>query len=319
MNKKLKLKTSAIIALILLMASAILTTNTQVNAQLTTEQPVSGPLTSGTTTNVTVKTNAYLSFRPNPIGLNQIFLVNLWVTPACGSQRKFLDFTVTITKPDNTQEVITMDSYVDDGTAWFEYIADQVGTWKLKFEFPGMYYPTGTYDDGEYLSEENTTPSGFFIGAPSYYASCYFEPSSTAEQTLIVQEEPVASWPESPLPTDYWTRPVAYEHREWSLILGDYPWKGTGGGANWPEETNIYSSNYAFTPYVEAPNSAHVAWKRQFAIAGILGGDYGNKITDADIFGNAAGYNPTVIYAGRAYQTITKPINGIPQTIRQCV
>jgi outer membrane protein assembly factor BamB len=305
-----KAKLTATIVLFLLMASVTLMAMPvqPVQAQLASEQPNSGDIPTGSTANATVETNAYLSFRPNPVGVGQTFLVNIWVTPAPAAQRKFLEFTVTITKPDGTEEVITMDSYVADGTAWFEYVADQNGTWTIKFEFLGTYLPAGRYYNGYIV----TNTSG------SVYDSCYYEPSETAEQTLVVQEEQVSSWPESALPTDYWTRPVAYEHREWASILGDYPWTGTGDSDNWPEGTNTYASNYQYTPYVQAPNTAHVVWKRQFAIAGILGGDYGYKITDSSIFENTKGYNPSIVYAGRAYQSVTKVFNGASQSVWQC-
>ncbi len=85
-------------------------------------------------------------------------------------------------------------------------------------------------------------------------------------------------------------------------ILGDYPWYGPGGGTDWPADTNTYwSSRYRFVPYVQAPNTAHIVWKRQGAIAGILGGTGGIY----SLTGNPG--NPSVIYAGRAYQTYTEP------------
>jgi hypothetical protein len=131
----------------------------------------------------------------------------------------------------------------------------------------------------------------------------------------------VASWPPSALPTDYWTRPVAFANREWAPILGNYPWYGPGGGADWPADTNIYwSGQYNFIPYVQAPNTAHIVWKRQNAISGIIGGD----IPRFEM--STASGAPTIIYAGRCYQTLTKVqqtlINGTyynqPVSVWQC-
>ena len=66
-----------------------------------------------------------------------------------------------------------------------------------------------------------------------------------------------------------------------------------------------------FTPWVQAPESAHVAWKEQYAIAGILGGDYGVEITNTGIFSaSSVGRFPSIIYAGRAYQQYSKPGSG---------
>ena len=130
------------------------------------------------------------------------------------------------------------------------------------------------------------------------------------------------SWPPSPLPTDYWTRPVSPENREWAAILGDYPYGGYIN--NPPPNTNRYASNYKFTPYVQAPNTAHIVWKRQGALSGIMGGDAGQKG-----FGSGEGTyagTPSIIFEGRCYQTITKQIptliNGTyilwPTTVWEC-
>ena len=122
--------------------------------------------------------------------------------PPINVQRKFSDtFQVTITKPDGTKDVIgPMSSYAGDATAWFNYVPDQVGTYTLKFDFFGIYYPAGRYLAGQII---NATTGGQVLG------SAYYKPSSTAEQTLVVQQDMVASWPPAALPADYWTRPVS--------------------------------------------------------------------------------------------------------------
>jgi hypothetical protein len=257
-----------------------------------------------------VKTTPYLSFRPNPVGLNQIFIVNVWVNPPVHRSRKFTGYKITIQKPSGDTDVITMDSYYADTTAWFEYIADEEGTWKIKFEFPGGYF-----------SKANLT-GGFMEPSVVTYGECYYEPSSTDWQELIVKKDYVAlSWPPSPLPTDYWTRPISPENREWWSIAGNFPWYGpASGGPDWetlwnklyPNTNKYWSDRYSFIPWVQAPNSAHIVWKRQGAISGLIGGDLGQlSIT-------TGGGSPTIIYAGRCYQSFTKPFNGITQTVWQC-
>jgi hypothetical protein len=74
---------------------------------------------------------ARLAFTPNPVGVNQIFTINIWITPPPSAERFMKDYQVIITKPDGTSNTVTIDSYVADGTAWFPYLADQVGDWKL--------------------------------------------------------------------------------------------------------------------------------------------------------------------------------------------
>jgi hypothetical protein len=317
MKMNLPKKLALLITVVLLMASVPMIA-LQAQAQYTNKQEggaTPGPLPAGVTADFTVETRAFLSFRPNPVGTGQTFLVNMWLNPAVHASRYFKDYKVTITKADGTQEVITMNSYRADTTAWFEYIADQVGTWKLKFEFPGGYFPPGNY----------TPAPGAVMGTATWNAqlSCYYKPASTAEQTLIVQDQVVLPWPVSPLPTDYWTRPAHLENREWWPILGNYPGTGYSSGASaqaramwdtlYPGTNPEWSSSYGFHPWVIGPNSAHVVWKRQGSIGGLVGGPAGQ------LGSVSSPGNPSMIYAGRCYQTYTKPGEGATsQSYWQC-
>ena len=260
-----------------------------------------GPPPAGATWNTTVRMIAYMSVGPSPVGVGQLVTVNIWTSPAPGAGRARTGYTVTITKPDGTtSKVGPINSYVADGTSWFSYVPDTVGTYTFKFDAPGDYYPAGRYQNGVLM----TNNSG------SLYDSAYYQPSSTENQQIDVQSNFVMSWPPSPLPTDYWTRPVIANFREWAQIMGDYPWYGPGGGINWPADTNPYwSSQQRFTPYVQGPTSAHVVWRRMGIMSGIIGGDFGRE----SIGGMGGGIQtlpspgvPNIIYNGRCYQTVTK-------------
>jgi hypothetical protein len=95
--------------------------------------------------------------------------------------RYFKDFTVTLTMPDGTTDIVKTDSYRGDGTGWFEYVVNQVGTWKIKFAFIGAYYPAGNYSvlEGAFMAPQVVSFSG----------SCYYKPSSTAEYEFVVQQD----------------------------------------------------------------------------------------------------------------------------------
>jgi len=293
-------KTTSAVFFVLMMASVTLLANVSVQpveAQLHAQQPYTGPLKTGDTADITIPTGAYLSFGPNPIGLGQPILLNLWVAPCPATQRTFRDYKVTITKPDGIKNVLTPESYTAEATAWASYIADQVGTWKLKFDFPGMYFPAGYYLN--YNRVANTSGN-------IYIWSMYFEPSSTEEQTLTVQSDMVYSWPPAPLPTDYWTRPAQPMNRAWWSILGNWPSTGyVGGGPTWdelyPDTNTMWSDRYSFAPWVQGPNSAHILWKRQGAIGGLTGGPAGIYSI------SSSPSSPSVVYAGRCYETVTKP------------
>ena len=263
-------------------------------------------LPAGATPDATIDTIPHISFRPNPIGIGQPLLVNIWMQPSTHASRYFTGYVVTMTKPDGTiVKIGPIDSYIADTTAWFEYTVDQIGTWKLKFDFPGGYFPPGNYTSNASLTLNQIS---------SFTQSVYYKPSSTIEYNLTVQETPAASWPPAPLPTDYWTRPISLENREWYIIGGNYPFNGHGGGSDWPANTNTYASNYLFTPWVQAPNTAHIAWRQQQAIDGLVGG----QTKFASLTPGVA--TPSIIYEGRCYQTVTRvsPTGTGTQTFWQC-
>jgi hypothetical protein len=222
------------------------------------------------------------------LGVNQIFTINLWITPPPSAERFMKDYKVVITKPDGTSNEVFIDSYVADGTAWFPYLADQVGEWTLQFFFQGQYNPAGYYSDGIWDASVE-------IPGSMWYDSDYYSPTNTPEQKLTVQEEFVYSWPLIDLPTDYWDRPISLEHREWAQIAGNYPWDYQETFSEYNGDADYYG------PYVTAPNTSHVVWKKQSDVAGIIGGE-------ALVYGDLGSVGtPDVIYMGRCYDTYTVP------------
>ncbi len=303
MQTTYKPKLAVAIALIFVISSSALLTF-QVQAQAhggTTGTVTGGPLPSGVTPAVTMEGRVFLSFSPNPIGVGQTMLVNLWSIPAPGANRAHTGYTVTFTKPDGTKDVRgPLNSYVADGTAWFEYVPDQIGNWTVQFVYPGDYYPAGRYVNGVLNnSAPPTAPGPMAFMDQRDYPETWYKPAQTPVQTLVVQNEPVMSW-YSALPTDYWDRPISPENREWNAIGGNFPYA-------------YYNSYQHYAgPFVTAPNTSHIVWRQQLALAGIIGGEAGQYSIQAQPG------TPSVIYLGRCYQTLTVPINGVPTSCAVC-
>ena len=207
-----------------------------------------------------------------------------------------------------------------DTTAWIEYTPLAIGTYSIKFDFLGQYFPNGTWYNGinyaNVASIPGYAPSAF--GSAEALQSTYYKPSSDGPLTLTVQDQHVESWPASPLPTDYWTRPVTTMNREWWPILGNYPGTGVvGGGDTWPANTNTYAqARYGYEPYEQGPKSAHILWDQPFNIGGLIGGTMGTNTIWASaqvIYGH-----PTIIYSGRAYWTTTKVEDGNATSVWEC-
>ncbi|MDR2700044.1 MAG: hypothetical protein LBC12_04440 [Nitrososphaerota archaeon] len=179
-----------------------------------------------------VVVTAFLSVRPTKVGLGQEMLINMWISPAPGAHRQYHDLKLIVTKPDGTKIEYPVNTYVADGTMWMPYVCDQVGEWAFQVDYPGEYFAAGTYMDGTYFAPGEPLPPGTGLGyggsSSTYNAGATVKPSSTSVQRVTVQEDMIPSWPEAPLPSDYWTRPVDEIHREWWPVIGSYPWWGDG-------------------------------------------------------------------------------------------
>ena len=331
MTKIYNAKTAAAIFLILLMASvtlvAIQVQPAKAFPPLAPVQPYFGPLHAGDTVNATNwdgSTVAALSFcPPDLIGVGQMLLVNFWINPAGTNQYVWVPdggYVITITKPDGTQDIVKTKSEPATFAGYFQYYPDQVGTWTLKFDFLGAYFPAGIYYDGKIYTNTSSDMIGNTFqgtGALLTTVSSYYKPSSTKNQTLIVQADQVLSWPLT-MPTDIWTRPISMNNRGWWPIAGAWPATGYSGytDPNWntryPNTNPSWNSLLQFTPYVQAPNTAHILWDRLDVVAGLTGGP-------AQQFGlTGTPSTPSLIYAGRCYATQTIPINGVPTSCAVC-
>ncbi|HEX9861740.1 MAG TPA: PQQ-binding-like beta-propeller repeat protein [Candidatus Bathyarchaeia archaeon] len=219
-------------------------------------------------TETQVDTIAYLSFRPNPIGLGQTLLVNIWITPSTARGNVVHGYEVTFTRPDGSKYVEgPMDDYgLGDMTQWFEYVPDKVGNWTVEFSFPGQWFNTSSTHE-------------------------YYKPSRSPVRQLVVQNDPVPGYEETPLPTDYWDRPIYAENREWYRIGGDWL------------RARYNVSGTSFNPWSTAPNSAHIMWAKSLAAGGLIGGgDYGTwGVYSTE---SPSGYTGIILY-GLTYATLS--------------
>ena len=180
-------------------------------------------------------TNAFITTTPQTIGVGQYTTIIVWVdrySPTAGGTvgQRWPGYTINITKPDGTTQIIgpwTCSSAL--GSDWQTYTPDQVGTYKLVFSWPGATVVASEV----VLSHADINDT--MLGDTS--EPCY----------LTVQEAPVPTWPETPLPTDYWTRPINAMNREWSTLA-----------SNWLRGAWLLPGN--FQNEGTGPKSAHILW-----------------------------------------------------------
>ncbi len=197
---------------------------------------------------------AYVNAQPNPIGVNQIVSITMWVDTPMPSALvtndiRRHDYTLTITAPDGKSETKKWPIVSDTtGLQFTQYTPTLVGTYTLKFVYPGQVYTwSGTNQNDTFLS-------------------------ATATATFTVQSEqlpaPITSYP---MPTEYWTRPIESQNTDWWAVASNWlrgPYITFGTSAT--EVTADISGRY--TPDGTVPNSAHVMWTKPIADGGVVGG-----------------------------------------------
>jgi hypothetical protein len=184
---------------------------------------------------------------------------------------------INVIKPNGQNETLGPFNSDPTGSTYTTYFPTQVGSYTFQLVFPGQWM---NYTSGYGANARN-------------YTSYYYPSMSIPEQGQVtVQQAPVGSYPEAPLPTGYWTVPLygeiknAYEISDNWLMNGyDYP-------------SRSFTIASTFSPYTSAPNSPHVLWTTPIEFGGAMGGQFG-----------ARDY-----YTGLAYEQFYSPlyiINGV--------
>ncbi len=176
---------------------------------------------------------------PNPVGVGQQTLVTVGLTHATSwPQPGWYGMTVTVTKPDGQNVTLGPVTTDTTGMTGINFVPDQEGIYYLTANFPEQkiqYTAAGTL--------ANTT----------------MKASKSEPYALVVTQEPRAYYPGVPLPTEYWSRPINAQFREWQSIAGN--WLGVLGYENrLPPDNN------------DAPETAHLLWAKQLAEGGLVGG-----------------------------------------------
>ena len=193
-------------------------------------------------------TYPFIGAVPNPVGVGQEVLLHVGITdPTNVRTEGYTGLTVTVIKPDGTTQTLgpfTTDSTGGTGTVYKPTVA---GNYTLQTHFPEQMIPSGT----------RFIPAGTIM-----------EKSSSEELTLVVQEQAVIYYPNQPLPSEYWTRPVDSQLREWSPVAGN--WLTLESGV-----AHIMSPN-RYARYNDGPETAHILWIKPLSTGGLTGGELGD-------------------------------------------
>ena len=231
-------------------------------------------LPTATAQESTWATYAYLGAVPNPVGVGQEVLLHVGITfPLMSAEMGWEDLSVTIEKPDGTTQMISglrTDSTGGTGTT---FTPTEAGNYTLQSHFPEQV-TTATKVGGSY----NT---GFVPEGTRMLAS------DSEELTLVVTDEKITYYPGHVLPTEYWTRPIDSQIREWHVVAGNW----LSGDRRMP--TFVTGND-------DAPETAHILWARPLTQGGLVGdplGEHSFEIGDA-YEGKFVG---SIILAGKLY------------------
>jgi outer membrane protein assembly factor BamB len=207
---------------------------------------------------------------PNPVGINQRCLINFGLLNYLSIDGDGWNVTLTITDPSGHATTVTRMTW-STGTVGYSFVPTVAGNYTLKCTFPRT-----TYNNVNYSASE------------------------TPDYLLVVQQNPVPSYPGQSMPTEYWSRPIDSQLREW--------WSVSGNWAVKPQNL-ITEAN-------DAPTTAHILWTTPLGdtMGGLVGGDqygttayqngdaYEGKFAGSVIIGGVLYYNKYV--SGAPTQTI---------------
>jgi hypothetical protein len=223
------------------------------------------------------RTYCYLGVTPNPVGVGQKVLLHVGITDAL--TRAYMGWegiTITIKKPDGSMETLGPFKTDATGGTGVIYVPTIVGTYYLQAHFP----------------QQNTTSDKQGRGIP---VGTVMLASDSEVVALIVQETPRPEYPPFSLPSEFWTRPVDAQLREWAWIAGSW----------------LTTPRNLFAPYNQGPESPHILWTEQLPCpGGLVGGELGEPGLGLDalgyhgfVFGDAyeGKWGGSIIIAGRLY------------------
>jgi outer membrane protein assembly factor BamB len=223
----------------------------------------------------------------NPIGVGEDLTIVFWLNvpppTAVGQYGDRWTFNLAVTKPDGSKDNIGPITSDPVGSGYAIYKPTQTGTYTFVVKFSEHTVTGLPNGPGQNLANVNDT----------YLAS------ESSPITVTVQQQPIDAWPESQLPTRYWTRPINEANRNWWILAGNW----LAGAAQVSGPTDRFG-------YGPGPESAHVMWATPMWAGGIMDSRFGDIGFQT---GHYEGLNfvPPIILDGKIFYNVQAlPIEG---------
>jgi hypothetical protein len=232
-----------------------------------------------------MKTYPFIDAVPNPVGVGEQVLIRTGIIEATGdASYGWTGITVSVTKPNGDKQ--TLGPFTTDSTGGTVtiFVPDQVGTYQFVTNFPQQKNPVDFFN---------------LEGGNMIFAGTIMLASTSQPVNLVVQQDALPNYPGHALPTEYWSRPIDPQLREWYTISGNWLSRPDNGIA-------LFNDN--------APETAHALWARDITLGGLTGGVLGDNIPTAHESGDAyeGKFSNSVILNGVLYYNrMPAPISGV--------
>jgi hypothetical protein len=236
-----------------------------------------------------IPTYCYVGVVPETIGVGQQALVVFWIDwippTASGSYGDRWTFYVDITSPSGTNQ--TLGPFTSDpvGGSYTSFTPTDLGVYTIVARFPQQK-----------LLGANPYPQPGNQYANSPYVNDTFAASSSPPTHLTVQQEQIPAYQETPLPTEYWARPINGANRQWGQITGNW----LAGAAQQNGPTNNYG-------YGTGPESGHIMWTTPYWEGGIMDERYSDGQYYTGLSYESYGLTPPIILNGKLYYNVMTP------------
>ena len=232
-----------------------------------------------------IPTYCFVSVRSFVIGVGQPQYFVTWIQdPPPTADGNFGDrwtFMFEVTKPDGTKQTLGPSTSDNVGSAFALYTPTDVGVYTVIAKFRECTISGTPIYPGKTIN----TISG------AAYVNDTYKASSSDPLTFKVQANPIATWSESPIPTEYWTRPINMASRDWYVLTGNW----LSGAA----QTVGATDKFAYGP---GPESAHVMWSKPYWAGGIMDSRLETLGFQTAHYGGLV-LSPPIIIDGKFYYT----------------
>jgi hypothetical protein len=205
------------------------------------------------------RTYPFIDATPNPVGVGEQCLIRIGISQLLGLvDQGWEGLMVEMTDPD--EHTTTLGPYRTDSTGGtaFVHVFDEVGTYQIRLHFPEQEVQVAFFD--------------YERGFVSFPVGTVMLESYTPWLDVVVTEEANPSYPDQPLPAEYWTRPIDPQLRMWCFIAGNWRERGVNSIAEYNDD---------------APETAHVLWTTEITTGGLTGGLWYPEIPASSETGDA--------------------------------